>query len=100
MTSAPGTTGSSAPRRGGGRSRSERARLILAGLIGGLTVAFALLNLNRVEVNWILGTWETPLILVIAVSLLVGAAGGYAVGRRARRSPKGSACSQAGERRG
>jgi uncharacterized integral membrane protein len=90
--SAPGTTGSSGSRHSGRghRTRADQARLILAGVVGGLTVAFALLNLNRVEVNWILGTWETPLILVIAVSLLVGAAGGYAYGRRARRSSKGS----------
>jgi uncharacterized integral membrane protein len=87
------TTGSGGSRGSGGRggrSRSEQIRLILAGLLGGLTVAFALLNLNRVEVDWIFGTWQTPLTLVIAVSLLVGALGGYAYGRRSRRSSKGS----------
>jgi uncharacterized integral membrane protein len=91
--SAPDTTGSKGSGHGGGlrsRTRAEQARLILAGLLGGLTVAFCLLNLGRVEVDWILGTWQTPLILVIAVSLLVGGAGGYAYGRRRRRSRKGS----------
>jgi uncharacterized integral membrane protein len=35
-----------------------------------------------VEVNWILGTWETPLIVVIALSRLVGGALGLLVSRR------------------
>jgi uncharacterized integral membrane protein len=94
MTSAPDRTGSSPSGRVvGGRTRAEKARLIIAGTLGGLTVAFALLNLNRVEVNWILGTWETPLIVVIGISLLVGALFGYAIARRryaragAQRSP-------------
>jgi uncharacterized integral membrane protein len=98
--SAPGTTGSKSSGHGTGmrgRTRAEQARLVLAGLIGGLTVAFCLLNLGRVEVDWILGTWQTPLILVIAVSLLVGAGGGYAYGRRGRRARKGSS---AGDGRG
>jgi uncharacterized integral membrane protein len=83
MTSAPDSTGSSpSGRKASGRTRAERARLVAAGTLGGLTVAFALLNLNRVEVNWIFGTWETPLIVVIAISLLVGALFGYAAARR------------------
>jgi uncharacterized integral membrane protein len=83
MTSAPDRTGSSPTgRKAGGRSRAEKVRLVAAGTLGGLTVAFALLNLNRVEVNWIFGTWETPLIVVIAISLLVGALFGYAAARR------------------
>lgn len=83
MTSAPDRTGSSPSRRaGGGRSRAEKVRLMVAGTLGGLTVAFALLNLNRVEVNWILGTWETPLIVVIGISLLVGGLFGFAIARR------------------
>jgi uncharacterized integral membrane protein len=35
-----------------------------------------------VEVNWILGTWETPLIVAIALSMLVGGALGLLVSRR------------------
>ena len=45
-------------------------------------VAFAVANLDEVDVNWLLGTWETPLIVVIAVSLLVGAGLGFLVSRR------------------
>jgi lipopolysaccharide assembly protein A len=45
---------------------------------GGLVVLavfmtlFAVLNLKEVEVNWIFGKTQTPLIIVIVVSLLVG----------------------------
>lgn len=54
------------------RSRRENART--AGLIAlaVVTTLFAVLNLKDVEVNWIFGTFETPLIIVIVVSLLVG----------------------------
>jgi uncharacterized integral membrane protein len=54
------------------------AVLVLAG-VGGV---FAALNLDEVQVNWILGTWSTPLIVVIALSMLVGAALGILVSRR------------------
>jgi len=49
--------------------------------LAGAGIAFAALNLEEVEVNWILGTWETPLIVVITLSMLVGAALGYLVMR-------------------
>lgn len=52
--------------------------VVLAG-IGGV---FAALNLDEVEVNWILGTWGTPLIVVIALSMVVGAGLGVLVSRR------------------
>jgi uncharacterized integral membrane protein len=54
------------------RTRREMART------GGLVVLavfmtlFAVLNLKEVEVNWIFGKTQTPLIIVIVVSLLVG----------------------------
>ena len=33
---------------------------------------FAVLNLNKVEVNWIVGKGQAPLIVVIVLSVLVG----------------------------
>ena len=64
------------------RGRREQARTIAALGLGGLGAAFAVLNVDEVDVNWILGTWSTPLIIVIAASLLIGAGLGFLVGRR------------------
>ncbi len=58
--------------------RRQVAAVVLAG-IGGV---FAAVNLDEVKVNWILGTWHTPLIVVIALSMVVGAGLGYLVLRR------------------
>jgi uncharacterized integral membrane protein len=57
-------------------------RQIAALVLTGVGVAFAVANLDEVEVNWILGTWETPLIVVIALSMVIGAGLGYLVSRR------------------
>jgi uncharacterized integral membrane protein len=53
--------------------------------VGGLIVAFALLNRKKVDVNWILGTWSTSLILVIAISFLLGVVGGFLLRARQAR---------------
>jgi uncharacterized integral membrane protein len=58
--------------------KRQIAVLVLAGLGG----VFAALNLDEVDVNWILGTWQTPLIVVVALSMLVGAALSWLVMRR------------------
>jgi uncharacterized integral membrane protein len=100
VTSASETAASSPRRPGrGGRSRSEQLRLVLVGLLSGLAVAFALLNTGHVEVDWILGSWSTPLIVVIVVSLLVGALLGFTVAKRAGQSRRAPARASA-ERRG
>jgi uncharacterized integral membrane protein len=69
------------------RSSGEQARLIAAFALGALVVLFAVLNLDEVRVHWIFFKSDTPLIVVIVVCLLAGAAI-YAVTahRRARRS--------------
>ena len=51
-------------------------------VLAGVGIAFAALNVDEVEVNWLLGTWSTPLIVVIALSMLIGAALGFLVSRR------------------
>jgi uncharacterized integral membrane protein len=51
-------------------------------VLAAIGIAFAALNLDEVDVNWVLGTWETPLIVVIALSMLVGGALGYLGARR------------------
>jgi lipopolysaccharide assembly protein A len=37
-----------------------------------LAIAFAVVNLNQVKVDWIAGSGHAPLIVVIVISLLVG----------------------------
>ena len=69
-------------RFGARRSRAELPRLVAAFALGGLAVLFAALNVDEVEVDWIITTSQTPLIVVIAVCLLVGAALGWLASRR------------------
>lgn len=63
-------------------SRREQASTVAAVLLLGLVVAFAVLNLDEVAVNWVFGTWSTPLILVIAISFLLGSGAGFLLARR------------------
>jgi uncharacterized integral membrane protein len=71
----------------------DRVRLTVAATIGALATLFAALNFGDVDVNWILGTHSTPLILVMAVWFLLGLVTGRvllvrrrAKARRARRA--------------
>ena len=67
------------------RSRRESARTGGMVLLAVLFTLFAVLNFESVEVNWIFGKAEAPLIIVIVVSLLVGVVLTYLVDRRAGR---------------
>jgi uncharacterized integral membrane protein len=57
-------------------------RQIAALVLAGMGVTFAAVNLDEVDVNWVLGDWRTPLIVVIALSMVIGAALGFLVSRR------------------
>jgi uncharacterized integral membrane protein len=81
MTDQEGTPrGTSATKRSG----PELARLLLAVTAGGLLAAFAVLNTGEVRVNWIFGSFSTPLIIVILVGLAAGLAIGLASGWRGK----------------
>jgi len=54
------------------RNRREIARTGALVVLAVLMTLFAVLNVKEVEVNWIFGTSNAPLIVVIVVSLLVG----------------------------
>ncbi len=78
----------------GGQPKAERRSTREMMRAGGLLVAaaifivFAVLNLNQVKVNWIIGSGKAPLIVVIVISLLVGIVltyGADRLGRRRRR---------------
>ncbi len=70
---------------GAGAGRGELARAGGMVVLAGLFIAFALLNLNQVRVDWILGSGHAPLIIVIAISLLVGIVLTYFAERLSRR---------------
>jgi len=81
---APGVTPPGKPaKRPGGPLARENRRLVAGLVIGAVVALFAVLNLDKVEVNWIVGSGRTPLIIVIGVSFALGVAAGY-LGRVAR----------------
>ncbi|MEA2355171.1 MAG: hypothetical protein QOD61_1300 [Solirubrobacteraceae bacterium] len=69
--------------------RERRPALVAGAILGGLVAVFAVLNSQSVEVNWILGTTRTPLIVVIVLFLLIGYSAAILAGRRGRRRPGG-----------
>jgi putative membrane protein len=79
MTGPQSTTepGSKPRRRRGSLLAKENRRLLYGLVLGALVALFAVLNLDKVKVDWIVGSFRTPLIIVIAVSFLLGALAGY-----------------------
>ncbi len=75
------------PQEVGARKRTRRESTRTWGLVvlAALTAVFAVLNLETVAVDWIFGTAHVPLIVVIVVSLLVGAVLLYGAERLASR---------------
>jgi uncharacterized integral membrane protein len=59
--------------------RKVNVKLILVGAFIALLVIFALLNTHDVGVDWIFDTVSVPMILVIAVSAVLGFAIGFIV---------------------
>jgi uncharacterized integral membrane protein len=64
------------------RSSRELARTGGLVVLAVLMTLFAVLNLEQVEVDWIFGTGHVPLIVVIALSVLVGVVFTYFAERR------------------
>ena len=56
------------------RSKRERTRTVAIVVLAVVVTVFAVLNLNSVKVDWIIGSGHAPLIVVVALSVLVGAA--------------------------
>lgn len=67
--------------QGAGSSRASGRQVAIVVLIV-LVLILAVLNTDEVQVNWILGTWSTPLIVLILVCLAVGAGIGWMLARR------------------
>jgi uncharacterized integral membrane protein len=61
--------------------------LIASLILGALALAFALVNLRSVKVDWFVGSAHSPLILVIVISVLIGVGiDRFAVSRARKRS--------------
>jgi uncharacterized integral membrane protein len=54
------------------RGRREQMRTAALLVLAVLITLFAVFNLEKVKVSWIVGTGHAPLIIVIVISLLVG----------------------------
>jgi uncharacterized integral membrane protein len=76
------------PKKAKRRDRKELARAVSLVALVGVFIAFALLNLKDVRVDWILGSGRAPLIIVIVISLLVGIVLTY-LGERVSRRHRG-----------
>jgi len=62
-------------------------RLVVAALLGGILVLFALQNLARVEVDVLIWTFEVRRFVVIGISFVIGFAVGWLIrAHRARRA--------------
>jgi uncharacterized integral membrane protein len=85
MSSEPQQKSAQDVRPGGKRSSRDSFRtggLLALAVVGTL---FAVLNVNSVEVNWVIGSGHAPLIVVIAVSVLIGVVLTYMADRINRR---------------
>ena len=67
------------------RSARERSRTIALVALAILITLFAVLNLDEVKVDWIVGSGHAPLIIVIVISMLIGIALSHFSRRRSGR---------------
>lgn len=67
------------------RDRKRDVRLVLTGVVAVLLVWFALINLQDVEIHFWLTSAKAPLIVVIVISGVLGAAVAVLVQRLTRR---------------
>jgi uncharacterized integral membrane protein len=69
------------------KERDLKSKTIAALAVAVLLIAFGLSNRNDVPIDWLVGTTDTPLIVVILVSAVLGAIiGGAAVRGRSKRA--------------
>ena len=83
--SAQPSTSSDGHDQAGARRRRERARTAVLLVLAIIVTVFAVLNLDSVKVDWILGSGRAPLIVVIVISVLIGILLTYLAERRKQR---------------
>jgi uncharacterized integral membrane protein len=60
----------------------ERRRQVAVLVLAAIGIAFAVANLDEVRVNWVVTDSRTPMIVVIAGSMVIGATLGFLASRR------------------
>lgn len=65
-------------------ARSDRKRQIAIAILAGISILFAALNFEDVQVDLLFGSVTMPLVVVIAFCLLVGGLIGAFLARRRR----------------
>jgi uncharacterized integral membrane protein len=65
------------------RTRRERARTAGIVVLAIVLVLFAVKNTSEIKVDWVVGSGKAPVIIVIVVSVLIGAILSYFADRRA-----------------
>jgi uncharacterized integral membrane protein len=55
------------------RGRGDQTKRAAGAVAGVIALLFAALNFDEVDVNWVVDSFQTPLIIVIAVSFVLGA---------------------------
>ncbi len=68
----------------GGSSQRSPVRTALLWALVVFAILFAVLNLDSVRVHWVIGTWETSLLIVILLFFGLGALTGWFAARRDR----------------
>ena len=69
------------------KQRDVTSKTVAAIAVAILLIAFGLSNRDDVPIDWLVGTTDTPLIVVIVVSAVLGALiGGLVVRRTSRRA--------------
>jgi uncharacterized integral membrane protein len=64
--------------------RAVEKRQIAGLALAAAGITFAAVNLDEVKVDWVVGTSKTPLIVVIALSIVIGAGLGLLIARGRR----------------
>jgi uncharacterized integral membrane protein len=72
MASGRREAGTDSPAAEGRRGVRAPARTIVAAVLAVLVILFAVLNSQDVEVDWVVTTTETPLVVVMALCAVAG----------------------------
>ena len=72
---------------GGTARRRVSVKAIVVAVVVVLVIVWALANSQRVQVDWIVGETDSPLVIVIASAALVGFVAGYLVAHLRNRKP-------------